>query len=346
MSNLTPKVIPITILTGFLGSGKTTLINKIIKQNPVIRFGLIINEFGEVGIDGQILDNPTEEITEISNGCLCCVVRSDLVEAIRKMVNTGKVDYIIIETSGLAEPEPIMQTFMTLNTDGFDTAIKMDSLVTVVDAINLEKNMAEFKVIKQQIGLADVVLLNKIDDFNEQKINELQQKIKETNPLASVLENTQSTPTNLFIETNTWNVEKLIELENHNHHDNHDHVNDHETCDNPSHDHLHHHKHEHGEVEEVVFSTDKPLDPFKMDKWLQGSFPAGAIRAKGILRLQSQNGINPFVFQMVGANKELVPFSNYFEGKIPKVENSSIVLIGKHLDKESILSDLAEVVAV
>jgi G3E family GTPase len=343
MTNIIPKVIPITILTGFLGSGKTTVINKLIKQNPEIRFGLIINEFGEVGIDGQILDNPSEEITEISNGCLCCVVRSDLVEAIQKMVNTGKVDYIIIETSGLAEPEPIMQTFMTLKTEGFDTPIKMDSLIAIVDSLNLEQNIAEYKVISQQIELADVVVLNKVEGLNSDKIEQLKKLIKNKNPYGSILVNDDSTPTNLFIDTNSWNVDKLIALEKHNHHDHSHH--DKATCTDPTHDHSHHHHHEHAEVEEVVFSTDKPLDPFKMDKWLQDAFPASVIRAKGILRLQSNNGISAFVFQMVGANKELVPFANYFAGKMPEVTKSSIVLIGKGLDQASILADLARVVA-
>ena len=341
MSNNIPKVIPITILTGFLGSGKTTLVNQIIKQNPDIRFGLIINEFGEVGIDGQILDNPQEEIMEISNGCLCCVVRSDLVEAIQKMVNTGKVDYIIIETSGLAEPEPIMQTFMSLKTDGFNTAIKMDSLITLVDSLNLEKNLADYKVIGQQIDFADVVVLNKVDNLTPEKVNELRLMVKNMNPVGSVLINDKYTPTNIFIETGAWNVDKLIDLENEEHlHSHHNH----ETCTDPTHSHSHEHKHEHNEVEEVVFSTDKALDPFKMDKWLQDSFPANVIRAKGILRLQSNNAISPFVFQMVGANKELIPFANYFIGEIPDVTKSSIVLIGKKLDKLSILEGLGNVV--
>ena len=344
MSNTTPKVIPITILPGFLGSGKTTLINRFIKYNPDIRFGLIINEFGEVGIDGQILDSPSEEIMEISNGCLCCVVRSDLVEAIAKMVNTDKVDYIIIETSGLAEPEPIMQTFMTLKTDGFNTPIKMDSLITLVDSLNLEKNILEYKVIGQQIELADVIVLNKVDGLSPVKIEELKLMVKAKNPYGSIVINDKHTPTNLFIETNTWNVNRLIDTDSQDHVDHHPHDHDHETCTDSTHDHSHHHKHEHNAIEEVVFSTDKALDPYKMDKWLQDSFPESVIRAKGILRLQSNNGVSPFVFQMVGANKELIPFANYFVGQIPEVTKSSIVLIGKDLDKDSVLAELGKVV--
>jgi G3E family GTPase len=349
---MTPKYIPITILTGFLGAGKTTLVNQIVKKNPDIRFGLIINEFGEVGIDGQIIDNPKEEIMEISNGCLCCVVRSDLVEAIKKMVNSGKVDYIIIETSGLAEPEPIMQTFMTLTTDGFDTPIKMDSLLTLVDAVNFESNIKEYKVIGQQIELADVVVLNKVENLSSEKLNELTSMVKNMNPLGSVVLNDKETPANLFIETGAWNVEKLLEIEKHQHSRDHKHGHhhhddhDHETCTDPTHDHSHghHNHHEHDDVQEVVFTSTKPLNPIKMDQWLSNSFPVNVIRAKGILQLQSQNGTRDFVFQMVGANKELIPMANYFNCKLPEVKQSSIVLIGKKLDKEKILEDLEKVI--
>jgi G3E family GTPase len=342
---MTPKFIPITILTGFLGSGKTTLVNQIIKKNPDIRFGLIINEFGEVGIDGQILDNPKEEIMEISNGCLCCVVRSDLVEAIKKMVNSGKVDYIIIETSGLAEPDPIMQTFVSLKTDGFDTPIKMDSLITLVDSINFESNLKEYKVIGQQIELADVVVLNKVDELSLEKIKELKLMVKNMNPFGSILVNDKDTPTNIFIETGAWNVEKLLEAKVETHEHSHEHRHDHdETCTDPTHNHSRSHKHEHNEVQEVVFVSDKPLDPFKMDNWLQDSFPVNAIRAKGILQLQSQNGVRNFVFQMVGANKELIPLENYLSGDLPTVSRSSLVLIGKHLDKKTIIEGLNKVV--
>lgn len=342
-----PKYIPITILTGFLGAGKTTLVNQIIKKNPEIRFGLIINEFGEVGIDGQILDNPKEEIMEISNGCLCCVVRSDLVDAIKKMVNSGKVDYIIIETSGLAEPEPIMQTFMTLTTEGFDTPIKMDSLLTIVDAVNFENNIKEYKVIGQQVELADVVVINKVEGLSSIKLDELKLMVKNMNPLGSVIVNDKETPTNLFIETGAWNVNKLLEIEedDHSHHHDHNHDDhDHSTCTDPTHNHSHHHHHDHDDVQEVVFTSTKTLNPIKMDQWLSTSFPENVIRAKGILQLQSQHGTRDFVFQMVGANKELIPMANYFNGELPEIKQSSIVLIGKKLNKEKILVDLQKVI--
>jgi G3E family GTPase len=262
------------------------------------------------------------------------------------MVNSGKVDYIIIETSGLAEPEPIMQTFVSLKTDGFDTPIKMDSLITLVDSLNLEANIKEYKVIGQQVELADVVVLNKVDELSPERIKELKLMVKNMNPFGSILVNDKDTPTNIFIETGAWNVEKLLEAKVETHEHSHEHHHDHdETCTDPTHNHSHGHKHEHNEVQEVVFVSDKPLDPFKMDNWLQESFPVNAIRAKGILQLQSQNGVRNFVFQMVGANKELIPLENYLSGDLPTVSRSSLVLIGKHLDKKTILDTLSKVVA-
>lgn len=342
-------MIPITVITGFLGAGKTTLINKIIKENKNIRFGLIINEFGEVGIDGQILDNPKEEIVEMSDGCLCCVVRSDLVNAIQKMADTGKVDYIVIETSGLAEPAPILQTFMTMKADG----IKMDCLLTVIDYDNFEQFSIQYQTVFDQIGLADVIVVNKVDGVSDQDIETLTVKLKKLNEFASVLINDKNTPSSLFIDTNSWNVQKLSELEleiveeKYTREDNHEHHHHgEEACTNP--EHHHHHNHEHNTVTEIVWTTDLPINPHKMDNWLQNEMPSEVIRAKGILQIQTgkaQADIKKFVFQMVGANKELLPLENYVsQDKISDINKSSIVLIGKKLDKESILENLNKVV--
>lgn len=342
-------MIPITVITGFLGAGKTTLINKIIKENANIRFGLIINEFGEVGIDGQILDNPKEEIVEMSDGCLCCVVRSDLVEAIHKMTDTGKVDYIIVETSGLAEPAPILQTFMTMKADG----IKMDCMMTIVDYNNLNKYSSEYKVVFEQIELADIIVVNKVDGVSTQDIDQLITKLKKMNEFGSIIINDKNTPSSLFIETNTWNVQSLSELQSHDDHNDkhieHHHHNE-EVCTNPehnhSHNHSHNHHHEHNDVTEIVWKTFKSINPHKMDNWLQNELPAEVIRAKGILQIQTDTkSIKKFVFQMVGANKELIPLENYIpQEKIDTIISSSLVLIGKKLDKESILMGLDKVV--
>jgi G3E family GTPase len=331
------KKIPISVFTGFLGSGKTTLLNKIIQTNPHIKFGLIINEFGEIGIDGQILDNSKEEIVEMSNGCMCCVVRSDLIQVIEKMVDSGKVDYILIETSGLAEPMPILQTFMSMNAD----KCLMDAMITVVDCVNYQQHSLQFATVLDQIKLADILLLNKVEEVSEKELVKVTKNLQDLNSQASIVINTDELPINLLIETNRWNVEKLINIEKEEHSHNHEHHDhDHSNHDH-SHNHHEHHHHEHEDIQEVVWKTKSILDPNKMDYWLQNHFPQEAIRAKGILQLQTPNQIKSFVFQMVGANKVLIPLEEYTN---KKVEYSCIVFIGKDLNQTEILKTLDQLV--
>jgi G3E family GTPase len=337
-------MIPITILTGFLGSGKTTLINKIIKKNPDIRFGLIINEFGEIGVDGQIIDGNTEEKLEISDGCVCCVVRADLCQAIEKMAMSEKVDYILLETSGLAEPAPVIQTFMTINPE----VVRLDSFMTLLDAQNYDSLTKEYKNIDEQIKLADVVVLNKIEGFTPEQITEFQSKIAVLNPYATMIENNENTPVNLFIESGKWSMGRLLELglspqEAEHKHEIHHH--DDEHCENPDHHHTHSHEHHHthDEVDEVVYRTVDILDPNKLDSWLYNLFPKNVVRAKGILRIKTPTGTQNFLFQMVGANKTLVPLLE-FTKTIP--DTSTLVMIGKDLDKTKIIADLVQVSVV
>jgi G3E family GTPase len=338
-------MIPITILTGFLGSGKTTLINKIIKKNPDIRFGLIINEFGEIGVDGQIIDGNTEEKLEISDGCVCCVVRADLCQAIEKMALSEKVDYILLETSGLAEPAPVIQTFMTINPE----VVRLDSFMTLLDAENYESLSSDYKNIDEQIKLADVVVVNKIEGLDSEKLVELQSIITKLNPYATIIENTENTPANLFVESGKWSMDRLLEFglspkeEEHSHAEHEIHHHGEEECKNPEHHHNHsdhEHHHTHSDVDEVVYRTTDVLDPNKLDSWLYNIFPKNVIRSKGILRIKTPTGTQNFLFQMVGANKTLTPLIE-FTKNIP--DSSTLVMIGKGLDKAKIIEDLKDV---
>jgi len=182
--------IPVTILTGFLGAGKTTLLNYILRQQHGYKFAVIVNEIGAIGIDGQLVENAKDEIVEMSNGCVCCTVRKDLVRSVQTLIRKGGFDYLLIETTGIADPGPVAQTF--LNIPQLQQYVQLDSMITVVDAEQIEKQIAEVQTATAQIEMADFILVNKTDLVDEAHLARIEGIIEGLNPHAQVFRTNQS----------------------------------------------------------------------------------------------------------------------------------------------------------
>ena len=321
-------MIPITILTGFLGSGKTTLLKQIVEQNPNKKFGLIINEYGQVGIDGQLVEDSGEEIVELSNGCMCCIVRTDLYTATQKLIQDTDVDYILIEASGLAESKPIADTFVMNN---LNNQVILDSIVCVIDIENFHKKNTDAKIALNQLKFADIIIINKVQSQSQEDILKIKKEVSKINPEASILINiNQELKTTLLIDNNSWSIDRILDQK--------------ETINTKESG--HNHEHNHNNYQEVFFISDNQaaLDPKKLDNWLQFNFPENCVRAKGILNLaisqaDGETKTGAYLFQMVGASKMLTPF----ESKT-LVTQSKLVLIGQGLDESRILADLANCV--
>ncbi len=177
--------IPVTVVTGFLGSGKTTLINRILCNQHGRKVAVIVNEFGEVSIDGQlIVQNDQEDLVEFNNGCLCCTVRGDLIDTLARLQERSELDAILIETTGLADPAPVASTFFLA--DELTSKTRLDSFVALADAVNLEQNLAQSEEAQEQIAFADIILLNKADLVSKEKLAEVERTIRKSNPFARV----------------------------------------------------------------------------------------------------------------------------------------------------------------
>jgi len=218
--------VPVSILTGFLGAGKTTLLNYILKQQHGYKFAVIVNEVGKIGIDGLLVENQQEEIVQMNNGCLCCTIRKDLVKGVQNLVKKGGFDYLLIETTGIADPGPVAQTF--LNIPQLQQIARLDSIITVVDSEQIEKQMAETETAREQIAMADFILLNKTDLVSEAGLQALETRIRTMNPHATLFR-TNHSQANLkeLLDMNAFKLDQkllvdpefLNELQQRHHHD-------------------------------------------------------------------------------------------------------------------------------
>jgi len=321
------NMVPVTILTGFLGAGKTTLLNRILKEDHGKRIAVIENEFGETGVDSEIIEKTDEQIVEMNNGCICCTVRGDLIRilgTLKEKREEGKLkfDRVVIETTGMADPGPVAQTFFTDEEIG--NYYLLDSILTVVDAKHASKQLDEFHEAQEQVGFADRILMSKTDLVSEGDVETLSKRLKRMNPRAPIKKvNFGNAPIDEVLDIRGFNLNAILEL-------------DPEFLVDTHHEH-------HDEVESFVFKSDKPFDGDKLEQFLSGMiqvYGPDLLRYKGVLWMKG----NPrrVVFQgvhmMMGGDMGK-PWT-----KADK-KRSILVFIGKKLPKDLFIAGLEECLA-
>jgi G3E family GTPase len=313
------KPIPVSILTGFLGAGKTTLLNYILKQQHGYKFAVIVNEVGKIGVDGQLVERQQEEIVEMSNGCLCCTVRKDLVRGVQNLLKKGGFDYLLIETTGIAEPGPIAQTF--LNIPQLQQLVRMDSIITVVDAEQILKQLQETDTAKEQITMADFLLLNKTDLVGEAGLVEIEGRLRELNEHATIFR-TNHSQVNLkeLLDMHAFDLDQKLAV-------------DPKFLDELSQ--RHHH-----EINSVSLEFEKPFNVDALELFVQEISEKEKIyRSKGFLWIEG----NPrrAIFHGVN-NRFTLLWDRLWEKGEPR--KSQLVFIGKQIDEGRIRAQLEQCV--
>jgi G3E family GTPase len=344
------KLVPVTIITGFLGSGKTTLLNHILQNQQGIKTAVLVNEFGEIGIDNDLIVTTGEDMVELNNGCICCTINEDLVNAVHKVLaRAEQVDYLVVETTGLADPLPVALTF--LGTELRDLT-RLDSIITLVDAENFSIDLFNSEAAQSQITYGDIILLNKVDLVDEADVDLLEVRIRDLKEGARIIRTTKSQvslPMILSVglfESDKYLEPKTSKEEHHHHHDHaHDHSHeDHSNCnhdagkcehDHHGHDH-HHHDHSHHLENDgftsLSFVSDRPFMLRKFQHFLDNQLTVNIFRAKGFLWFEESDKCH--VFHLCG--KRFSIDDEQWKGQ----PQTKFVIIGQDLDRDKIINQL------
>jgi G3E family GTPase len=313
MSDASTKQTPVTVLTGYLGSGKTTLLNRILTETHGRKFAVIVNEFGEVGIDNDLIVNADEEIFEMNNGCICCTVRGDLIRILGGLMRRkGRLDGILVETTGLADPAPVAQTFFV--DDEVRRKTKLDAIVTVVDAKHLLDELSHAHEAQEQVAFADVVLLNKTDLVTPVELSAVEAGIRYINPYA-VIHRTERCNVDLaqVLGRDAFNLSRILEIEP-------EFLN--ELAD-----------HEHDDqIASLSLTADRPMNPGRFIPWIHDvtqRFGTDILRMKGIIAMEDDD--QRFVIQGVHM---LIEGGSQRAWKPNEKRESRLVFIGRGLPKD------------
>jgi G3E family GTPase len=339
----TQKPIPVTVLTGYLGAGKTTLLNRILSENHGKKYAVIVNEFGEIGIDNDLIVESDEEIYEMNNGCVCCTVRGDLIRVVEGLMRRpGRFDGIIVETTGLADPVPVAQTFFM--DDDVRAKTELDAVVALVDAKHLPLRLKDSREAEDQIAFADVVIINKSDLVTPEELDVIEDIVRAINPAARVYKTSRSgVDLARVLDQGAFNLERALENDPHFLEQGHD---DHvcgPDCDHDHHhhDHDHHHDHHHGAMSAIhdvtvqsVSLRGGEMNPERFFPWIQKITQTqgpNILRLKGIIAFKD----DPERYVVQGVHM-IIEGDHQRPWKEGEKHESRLVFIGRELDREKL----------